>query len=92
MNKFIKYINEEVNRMLLEGETIESIKEDLSSSFNLIYTEDIENLFKEYSIDIMNYFYSELNFDFYSDNNSINDLLFNCIYGAITNEFSDIEQ
>lgn len=68
MNKFEKYIINEIKEVINNGETRENLRKDLFYSLNLIYDYEFRTLLNEYNEDIL-----DLLFD-YKENGYIEDL------------------
>lgn len=73
MNKFEKYIINEIKEVINNGETMENLRQDLFYSLNLIYNYEFRTLFTEYCEDITD-LYFELIEEGYLSSENINNL------------------
>lgn len=70
MNKFQEYIINKIDNLLNEGKKISNIIDNLENIFNLNNDETIEELFNNYCIEIMEYYFEEVKniYTYYTEN------------------------
>lgn len=91
MNKFESFVINKVMELLKEDyQKVMHIVEDVQSSFNLIYYYQQDELFKEYGMDIINYYLENLQNEGFNPENTYN-LMLVVIESIIFNNF-EIEE